>query len=220
MLNLPDTLVWIDHHETSIRESIEKNFTPLGIRDVSKAACELTWEYLFPNREIPWAVTLLGRYDVWDFEDGDDVGCFQYGMRVKDNEPTSPLWNLLFELTSNKDGIKFICSIISEGNIVYDYLEENNEKYANSFSFETILDGYSCICCNRGATNSKLFDSVWDEKCHDIMVTFCRTNDKHWLVSLYTTHKNIDCGKIAKKYGGGGHRGASGFKCKALPFEI
>jgi hypothetical protein len=55
---------------------------------------------------------------------------------------------------------------------------------------------------------------------YDIMITFCRSPDKMWNVSLYSTKPEIDCGAIAKSFGGGGHRGASGFQCKELPFEI
>jgi uncharacterized protein len=30
--------------------------------------------------------------------------------------------------------------------------------------------------------------------------------------------KTVDVSKIAVKYGGGGHKAASGFQCKELPF--
>jgi nanoRNase/pAp phosphatase (c-di-AMP/oligoRNAs hydrolase) len=39
-------------------------------------------------------------------------------------------------------------------------------------------------------------------------------------VSLYSTRDDIDCGAIAKTYGGGGHKGAAGFQCDTLPFPI
>ena len=41
-----------------------------------------------------------------------------------------------------------------------------------------------------------------------------------WTVSIYSTNKNIDCSELAKKYGGGGHKGAAGFQCENLPFSI
>ena len=40
-----------------------------------------------------------------------------------------------------------------------------------------------------------------------------------WKVSLYSTKPEIDCGAIAKTYGGGGHVGAAGFVCNRLPWE-
>jgi hypothetical protein len=226
MLELPDTLVWIDHHDTSIKEASDRNFDPLGIRDTSKAACELTWEYLFPDEMVPLAVILLGRYDVWDLHwsgrgcTSTDLKSFQYGMRGRDNNPEDPVWNVLFNFTYIRDSNTFVRYIIDRGHAIYTYLKKDHKKYAEGFSFETVLDGHTCICCNRGVVNSELLRSVWDEKRHDMMITFCRTPDKLWNVSLYTTHDGVNCGKIAQKYGGGGHRGAAGFKCKTLPFEI
>jgi nanoRNase/pAp phosphatase (c-di-AMP/oligoRNAs hydrolase) len=39
-------------------------------------------------------------------------------------------------------------------------------------------------------------------------------------VSLYSTKPEIDCGEIARTFGGGGHKGAAGFQCTELPFAI
>lgn len=35
--------------------------------------------------------------------------------------------------------------------------------------------------------------------------------DNKWFFSLYNDNGNVDCSKIAKEYGGGGHKGAAGF---------
>ena len=39
-----------------------------------------------------------------------------------------------------------------------------------------------------------------------------------WLVNLYTFQDVIDCGAIARRYGGGGHQKAAGFITQNLPF--
>jgi len=213
-LNKVADLIWIDHHNTSINSAKEKGFNPEGVRDNSMAACELTWKYCFPNEEMPRFVKLLGRYDIWDHNHGGIIE-FQYGMKGLDTNPESDIWNSLFT-----DDEAITLQITQKGESIYNYVQEHNRRYANSFSFETNLEGLACICCNRGVTSSIMFDSVWDEKRHDMMVTFCRTPSKRWLVSLYTTHSGVDCGKIAKKYGGGGHQQAAGFRCKELPFNI
>ncbi len=41
---------------------------------------------------------------------------------------------------------------------------------------------------------------------------------KQYTVGLYS--REIDVSEIAKKYDGGGHKGAAGFVCKELPFKI
>lgn len=214
--------VWIDHHRTAIEEAKKRSFNPSGVRDHNFAACELTWKYCFPDHDVPLGVTLLGRYDVWDHDwrkeewgPVNGVLLFQYGMRLEDGNPESSIWDDVFV-----DRIDFVDRIIERGRIVYQYVQQENEKYVNGFSFVTTFEDYTCICCNKGVANSKLFDSVWNEKEHDLMMTFCRANNEFWLVTLYAIDDRIDCGIIAKKYGGGGHRGAAGFRCKNLPFEI
>lgn len=216
-------LVWIDHHKSAIEESKKRNFNPAGIRDIQFAACELTWKYYFPDETMPLSVKLLGRYDVWDhnwmdtysWKGTSGVLLFQYGMKLLDTNPYSPIWDDLF-----KDDIKIIENIIKDGEIIYKYVQMNNTKYVHGFSFTTTFEGYTCLCCNRGSTNSKLFDTIWDEKQYDLMITFCRTKKHTWVVTIYTTHKSIDCSNIAKNYGGGGHKQVAGFHCKNLPFKI
>jgi len=213
-------LVWIDHHKSAIDEAKKRGFDPMGLRDCRYAACELTWKYCFPNKDIPFGVSLLGRYDVWDHQwlmqgDRSVVLMFQYGMRILDTDPSSQIWSKILECDD-----LFIDQVTTTGRAVAQYVEIDNERYAHGYSFTTEFEGYNCICCNRGMTNSKLFDTIWDEKSHDLMVTFCRTRNALWLVHLYTTHRAVDCGAIAKRHGGGGHQKAAGFRCKNLPFRI
>ena len=84
------------------------------------------------------------------------------------------------------------------------------------FSFWTKFEGYKVIACNIGMVSSQLFDSIKED--YDIMMPFVY-DGKKWTVSLYTK-KDIDVSVIAKKYGGGGHKQASGFQCSILPFMI
>lgn len=204
-------LIWIDHHESAIKDS--KNCEIDGVRDVKKAACELTWEYFNKYKEMPRIVKLLGRYDVWDHEYNDDILPLQYGIKTIDTDPKEcERWEYWL------DGY-FPEFFLEKGNNVLEYLKKDEEKYAKACAFETDLEGYNCIAINRLFTNSKMFDSVWDEKLHDIMITFGWKNNS-WTVSLYTTKEDIDVSVIAKKMGGGGHKQAAGFQCEELPFEL
>ena len=55
-------------------------------------------------------------------------------------------------------------------------------------------------------------------KNYDICLSFAYLGDS-WTVGLYSDDKGIDVGKIAVKYGGGGHKGAAGFVSNNLPFK-
>lgn len=219
LLNNLCDLVWIDHHKTAIQDAHDNNFLSRGGQwlEEGKAGCELTWEYFYPGEPIPWAVHLLGRYDVWDHSDEHTLP-FQYGMRQFDN--TLPynheLWVKVFQ------GGEFTVNVLNNGKLLLAYEEAQNKKFCKAYAFETELIGMTGICANRGFTNSKVFDSVYDPNKHHLMITFCRLKPPagKWTVSLYSTRDDVDCGAIAKSFGGGGHKGAAGFQCEELPFMI
>ncbi|OPX89090.1 MAG: hypothetical protein A4E53_01698 [Pelotomaculum sp. PtaB.Bin104] len=171
----------------------------------------MAWEYFFPQKEMPLAVTFAGRYDVWDFsQHGNMLNEFQSGIRLFDHYPESEIWNKL--LNGNAE----IDSILSKGQIALRFRTNRYTSLIKSFSFYAEFEGYKAICCNVGSTSSQLFDSV-DELTYDIMCPFV-FDGKQWTVSIYTK-KDIDCSVIAKKYGGGGHKKAAGFQCLELPFK-
>jgi len=220
--------VWIDHHKTEVEEAKKRNFNPKGLRRIGIGACALVWEYLFKtDANIPSAVKLLAEYDVWNHSNSNTLP-FQYGFRFFEN--TYPenieLWKQFIESDER------VQSVIEIGKTLLSYEENQNSKFCKAYSFETHLDVFddgrnigqrlSAICCNRGFTNSKLFDSVWDSSKYDIMIAFVRLKlpAKKWTVSLYSTKPDIDCGRIARYFGGGGHVGAAGFQCENLPFEF
>lgn len=56
--------IWIDHHISSIKDSEEYHYNDIkGLRNTKYAACELTWNFFFPDEPMPEIVRLLGRYD-------------------------------------------------------------------------------------------------------------------------------------------------------------
>jgi oligoribonuclease NrnB/cAMP/cGMP phosphodiesterase (DHH superfamily) len=231
-LNSMCRLFWIDHHaKGSIDEAEKRDFWPTGGQkiDIGTAGCELAWEFFYPEKPHPFAVFYLGRYDVWDHSNPNTLP-FQYGFRMFENTlpDNQSLWQSFFKDNSR------INSVIEVGQIILAYEKQQNAKFCKAYAFETIMPGepitnpnnisaaFRAICANRGFTNSKLFDSIFNPKKHDLMITFCRLKAPagKWTVSLYSTKPEVDCGAIAKAFGGGGHKGAAGFQTDSLPFII
>lgn len=228
MVRLADTcghLVWIDHHKTAMDDYSKCGRHIGGLREIGKAACELVWEYFSPDPVLtPAPVYLLGRYDVFDLED-DTVLHFQYGMRALDTDPADPktiaLWETLLCLDDRirdriADRIEDICCA---GRHILNYINTDNGKYARSAAFSVELDGMRCIAINKMATNSQLFDSVWNQDRYDAMLAFGWRNGG-WVVSLYSDKPDVDVSRVAKNHGGGGHANAAGFHCRHLPFAL
>jgi len=207
-------LTWIDHHKSALIQYNPKPEVVNGIRDTSKAACELAWEYFFPERPMPRAVHLLGRYDVWDHAAHADVLPFQWGMRLENTEPRQDIWKYLFF-----DPPRLLARIIADGRIALKFQSLEDEKYVHACGFETILANHRCLAINRVLANSRTFTSQWDPNRYEAMLAFGRKNGK-WVVHLYSDRDDIDVSELARKYGGGGHKGAAGFICDdTLPFK-
>jgi oligoribonuclease NrnB/cAMP/cGMP phosphodiesterase (DHH superfamily) len=210
-----EKMVWIDHHKSAIEEAKRVGLDTLpGAREIGKAGCELAWEYFNPSTEMPEAIRLLGRYDVWDLKDG--VLPFQYGMRAKVKDINSPVWTAI--LANHAQALAATKEILREGEAILEYVKLDNEKYLASCGFESQLEGHTAIVLNRLAS-SQAFEGSYDPAKHDMMIAFVRKNAA-WRVSLFSTKETVDCSAIAKQYGGGGHKGAAGFICDTLPFKV
>jgi oligoribonuclease NrnB/cAMP/cGMP phosphodiesterase (DHH superfamily) len=212
LLNSLCSLRWIDHHKTAIdaRDVSAERDSFHGVQEVGLGACALVWRTVFPGVRMPYGVQLLAEYDVWKH---DDANClpFQHGMRLEDTLPGSSVWSRVFGGN--------LADIILRGETVLEYERKQSESYAKSCAFETEFMGLRCLAMNRMLTNSKAFDSVVDPDRHDAMLTFGFRKGR-WTCSLYSAREDVDVSAVALQLGGGGHKGAAGFQCRELPFEL
>jgi oligoribonuclease NrnB/cAMP/cGMP phosphodiesterase (DHH superfamily) len=209
-------LVWIDHHKSAIEQfNKENNYFRDYSLDSNNAACELVWNYINSPLPMPKSVYLLGRFDIWKHHEVPNSLEFQYGMKMQNEGPEDECWKILLDETHFLH-TAFIGDIIQQGKLIYNYEQMKNREFVKHFAFTSFFEGYRVIAVNQGMTNSLLFDSIYDDNLHDIMMPFCFRDGK-WTVSLYTKKNNIDVSILAKKHGGGGHKGAAGFQCETLP---
>lgn len=215
--------VWIDHHISAINDTSDLfyNNNDCGLRDTKFAACELTWMYFFPNEPMPEIVRLLGRYDCFGHKNTDEehkVLEFQYGARmvISNYEQAYD-----FLLSNIKYGGSTVDSIHIDGAAIYRYLcSEAKQIYKNGFEIEFI---YKCnenperynkgefIAINKERFNPINFGIDYHKDGYDGCACFHYANGM-WNFSLYNDNGLVDCSIIAKQYGGGGHKGAAGFR--------
>jgi oligoribonuclease NrnB/cAMP/cGMP phosphodiesterase (DHH superfamily) len=223
-------LIWIDHHVSAIQKYLveyverENGKSVPGKRLIGKGACELTWEYFYPGEEVPEVIMLLSQYDVWDKSDegrwNDVILPFQMGFRTLDTDPVSDpeVWEFIFrDVIASGRCAEFIDNVVEDGDVIILFQKAVNVVLMQSHGFEFLWEGLRCVAVNVPRASSQIFDSVYDPDLHDLMVAFSyHGRDKLWTVSLYS--ETVDCSEIAKKYGGGGHKGAAGFPCETLPW--
>jgi oligoribonuclease NrnB/cAMP/cGMP phosphodiesterase (DHH superfamily) len=207
-------LVWIDHHKTAI-DAVPGDIP--GMRSSNFSGCELAWLYLREWRSMPKAVSLLGRYDVWDHS-SPDVLPFQYGMRsYEETRPDRafPLWESLFS------GEKLV-GVLSAGESILRYVRADNKKVAKLMAYNGMMFGRRAVIINRYPANSMMFDSAFDPAVHEIMIAHGYKGGRHH-VSLFSPDGGVDVSALAKMVGGGGHKHAAGFMADELsidPFPV
>lgn len=218
MLRLNDichNLIWIDHHKTQ-KDEHDKSSCRIAnyIYSDKYSACELAWQYFNIYEDIPYAVRLLGRYDVWDHNSFPNVRKFQAGLLGKDTSIDSQIWEDIF---NSEDS--FISEIIELGEAIMYYQDKRN-KWFMRYAFRVQFEGVNFLCLNNAQTGSLQFESMFCPEIDDATLVFYLTPEKNWSIHMYTEKPDINLGDICKKYGGGGHRTCGGFKTDKIDFLL
>lgn len=244
LMNHP-RLIWIDHHKSAMDKwdddrTIGDPIVPgkrhaiptiPGYRIDGVAACRLAWQWFlvecgkpgpdfitptkqdFIERKVsePLAVRLAGEYDIWDKRD-PDAELFQHGLRSEEMDDCD--WGAL--LTEDDTG--YVARLLNQGRALQYARTQENASVIKEIGFTIQWEGLTFLACNAARYNSHLFTAGLEPE-HDACFGFKWTG-KDWSVSLYHApgKEHHDLSLIAVKYGGGGHRGACGFKAKTLPF--
>lgn len=247
LLKITEDVTWIDHHKTAIEKYKDFPFDINGVRKDGEAGCVLTFKYIHwwsgrgefernigndnvPEAEIykiPRCILLTGDRDIWTWKYGDETKHFFSGSQLYDTSPSSDFWRKCMEheieplpfpntgnATARDRGKTFWNNLLFSGEVVEKYKAQSDIAINKSLGYETVFEGYNCWAINRGRIGSdRLGERI---KKYDILLPYYH-DGKQWTVSLYS--EKVDVSEIAKKRGGGGHKGASGFQCKSLPFS-
>ena len=228
-----ERLIWIDHHKSAIEKF--PSVWP-GYRIDGVAACRLAWQWFtrpaiddgasprlptdvqFKNREVsePLAVRLAGEYDIWDKRD-PRADLFQHGLRSCDL--TDDIWCSMLAnpdcIEREDSAVKFL---LENGKAIQYAKTQENKDIITSYGFDIIFEGVTFLACNHARYNSHLF-TAGIKPHHEALFGFKWDGDQ-WQISLYHIDgkASVDLSLIAVKFGGGGHKGACGFRVKSLPF--
>jgi len=106
--------------------------------------------------------------------------------------------------------------ILDRGSILYSYLsKEANVIYSTKqdvyFTDENFSKTFKFALVNRERFNPINFKIDYHKDGYDGFACF-HYNNGVFIFSIYNDNGEVDCSKIAKQFGGGGHKGASGFR--------
>ena len=209
-LNREKNLVWLDHHASAINaydeymKTHDEGFGIKGLRSITNAAIELTWQYFIPDKEVPLGVKLLALNDLFDLKD-KRVRPFEFAFQsLGVNRPYEKVWRDLFENNIDVD------LMVEKGTAILSYIKNRDYRLVRNMAFEGKFQNLRFLAANMAQAGSDFFDSLDNVKNYDFMVSFSLNKRNKWNFSFRTTRDDVDVSLIAKTLGGGGHKKASG----------
>lgn len=210
-----------------------------GYRIDGVAACRLCWQWFqegmgdhnpmpskdnFTNRTVsePELLRLAGEYDVWDHRD-PGAKALQYGLRSLGDRELSTLVESQFVGPAGDYagyGTTPLISALASGHAIKSYCDKQHDEYSAAYSQTIQWEGLKFCALNLGQRgNSDLLRGGIKPE-HDALFAWRWTGDAV-LVSLYHApgKEHHDLSIIATKYGGGGHKGACGFRLNLIQLD-
>ena len=206
-------LIWCDHHNSSM-ELLKQypEFADIkGYRRIGISGAALTYMYLYGStyQWIPQFLKHISDFDCWLFKYEHTLE-FKYAIEMHDHDALDLLWNQLMRDEQNQSH-PLLNTMIKDGTVIKEYVERELESYRDRYAYESEIEGHKCLVVNR-SSNSLIFgDRIKDYP----VVALWAFDGERYRYSIYSEN-GVDCSKIAEKYGGGGHKGASGFSTSKL----
>jgi len=212
LLTITEDVHWIDHHKTAI-EALH-DFDLKGLRSIEHAGCYLTWQYLFPDKDVPRAIRLVSDRDTWQWKYGQETARFHAGLQTRPHSPDTRVWrNLLHD--NRLLYADLMREILRDGTVVLDFQHMFCEDYLRSYGYEAQFGEWTILALNLRNLGSQIFGSLIDD--YPFVASYAHDGNR-FIVSLYLA--SMDVSVIAQQFGGGGHRNASGFECVTLPWTM
>jgi hypothetical protein len=218
LLSKCTTVVWIDHHKSAIEKLDGSALSGLpGLRTPTRAACQLTWEYFYPQVEMPEAVKLIADRDAWIWAFGELTAEFHYGLSMHESDPQAGIWGALLGSSAAVAAGK----VRADGRIAMRAIGQRFKDIRDKVAFDTTIDGHSARAMNIAIAGSAAFGAEgWATGALPDDVEICCQyyhDGRVFTISMYSKQGTVDVSELCRKRGGGGHAHAAGFTAIELP---
>jgi oligoribonuclease NrnB/cAMP/cGMP phosphodiesterase (DHH superfamily) len=210
MLKVAKKIVVIDHHITA-KEELETLSEKNKIFCMEKSGAYLTWTYFFGEEKVPKLIQYVQDNDIWTKKLPNTYEATAYIFTVPQK----------FEEYEKLLDDKYFDSCIDQGKGMIlqnsNYID-NNLKYVAPKFVEIDSKYYFVGHINSTNLKSELGNKIMNYyKLIDFGAVYSSDDRNNSTVfSLRSTNNNVDVSKIAKLFGGGGHKCASGIKVNSI----
>jgi len=232
MAHVAGSLLIIDHHKTALEELCDiprvqsvtehtSNSSPdrsKGLElcwhayfDLTRSGAGLAWDFFFPGVSRPPLLERIEDWDLWRFAYPDTRAIL---AAVHSYPYVLDTWSRLFETD--------LAVLRSDGEVIERKQHRDVHELLRLVTRRMLIGGYNVPVANLpytlasdaghalAAQNEPFAGCYWD-------------TPEGRVFSLRSTDQGVDVSEIAKQYGGGGHRNASGFRISyddARLFEV
>ncbi|MEK7658052.1 MAG: DHH family phosphoesterase [Patescibacteria group bacterium] len=190
-------LIAIDHHIS--RKDDIKTSTDF-LYDVNHSGATLAWKYFYPKNPVPKLLLYIEDIDLWRFKLPRSREILAY-LDICDFD--FKLWNKFFR---DFEGGGNILNYIKEGKIILKYQGHLIKTLIKSGK-EAVFEGKKAFAVNSQILESEIGEFIYKNK--KVIGVIYSSRNGSIKVSLRSDKEDVS--KLAKKYGGGGHKAAAGF---------
>lgn len=198
-------LIWVDHHISAITRF--KDLDIAGNRRTDRSACRIMWDFIY--RRPPNAIVdYISDYDTFKLQYSNTLQV-QMALRSYETDPVKSNYLTDLILTPSPRQETLIKRLADEGCNILRYQKQRNKQTINN-GMPAEICGHQCWFINAKRDMIEIKDLPDG---YNLLVTAVYKIGG-WEVNLYS--QDVDCQEIAVKCGGGGHRGAAGFRTNDL----
>ncbi len=184
----------LDHHETAQKDLAGLDY---AIFDLSKSGATLTWEHFFPDQDVPWLLRYIEDRDLWRWTLPQSE---EIAAALQSHPRTFEEWDDI--VAAGFD------SLVAEGIPILRY-KKRLVVAAASRTRMISFAGFRVPCITSCILQSEIGGRL-ARRYPFVVIVF--EVDRRRVYSLRShAKKGLDVGSIARHFGGGGHRNASGF---------
>jgi oligoribonuclease NrnB/cAMP/cGMP phosphodiesterase (DHH superfamily) len=197
MIEEAKDLLVIDHHKSAMVELHDISNT---IFDMNKSGATLAWDFFHPGKEAPKFIQYITDRDLWKWE-------LPYS---KEFSAAFDMVPFEFEEFEKFEDDSVFDDAVKRGSYILAYSKTVVKKVCDKAANRR-LGGKHVMVVNASHWMSEIGARLSPD-CDYAMIWYYDHNDKDIKVSLRAFHDTIDVSEVAKKFGGGGHKKAAGFR--------
>lgn len=203
MISKAKSLAVIDHHESA---EIELQQIPdkYKVFDMTHSGAYLTWKFFYPDQDVPLFVKYVEDNDIWikKMPMTEEITSYTYSMPFKFEE---------YEKMLDDNFIENVAKPVGQGmkrqNDIY---VKEGLRYCTQRFIQIGEEYYIVAYINSTVLRSELGNKSLTEYPYCDFSAIFSVNGDQTTFSLRSNNDKVNVSQISTKFGGGGHRNASG----------